>query len=129
MNAHRSLIPITLALLLSGCTSFGFLSGPSVDPIEIRTTAVERTRLNLPDPDPISARPVEFIVITPENAEETWAKLRESNTDLVLFGLTDEGYESLALNIADIRNVLNEYRVILIKYKDYYEPVETPPSQ
>lgn len=67
-------------------------------------------------------RPVEWVVITPENAEEVWTELQQSNTDLVLFGLTDEGYENLAINIANIRNMMNQQRIIIIKYKDYYEP-------
>ena len=37
-----------------------------------------------------------WIIITSDNAEEVFAKLKENNTDPVLFGLSDEDYELLA---------------------------------
>lgn len=93
------------------------------------TKEVERTPLNLPDPDPFQGREVEWVVITSENAQEIWAELEKNNTDMVLFGLTDEGYESLALNMAEIRNIINEYRIILVKYKEYYETTKDPAAE
>jgi hypothetical protein len=53
-----------------------------------------------------------------------WKKLEESNSDLVLIGLTDDGYESLAVTMAEIRNFIAEQRTIILKYKEYYEPVK-----
>ena len=123
MNVLRSLILITSLLLLSGCTSFS-LFGEDVKPVEVVVKPQERTRLNLEMPQPLAMRDVQWVVITPENADEIWAMLDQSNTDLVLFGLTDEGYESLAINIANIRNAMNEQRIIILKYKEYYEPPE-----
>lgn len=123
MNVLRSLILITSLLLLSGCTSFS-LFGEDVKPVEVVAKPQERTRLNLEMPQPLKMRDVQWVVITPENADEIWAILDQSNTDMVLFGLTDEGYESLAINIANIRNAMNEQRIIILKYKEYYEPSE-----
>ena len=123
MNVLRSLILITFLLPLSGCSSFG-LFGEDVKPVEVVTKEQSRAKLDLPLPKPISPRPVEWIVITPENAEETWAKLKESNTDLVVFALTDEGYENLAISMAQIRNIINQQRIIILKYKEYYEVEE-----
>ena len=40
------------------------------------------------------------------------------------FALTDNGYEKLALNFADIRNKLAEQRQIILSYKEYYESDE-----
>ena len=45
----------------------------------------------------------------------------EKNGDYALFALTDNGYEKLALNFADIRNKIAEQRQIILSYKDYYE--------
>ena len=70
-----------------------------------------------------------WVIITPENAEEVWKKLKEENTDLVLFGLTDDGYEQLSITMAEIRNFIAQQRTIIIKYKEYYEPPKTPDSK
>ncbi|SVC86403.1 uncharacterized protein METZ01_LOCUS339257, partial [marine metagenome] len=37
-----------------------------------------------------------------ENVEEVWQRLSDENKDIVLFGLTDDGYEALAINLSDI---------------------------
>ena len=125
MNVQHLRTPIISLLLvssLSGCASFGNLFGERVKPIEIQTKAVERTRLDIPMPNPVTAKPIEWIIITPENAEQVWAKLKESNADIVLLGLTDNGYEQLAVTIAELRNMIAAQRQIIIKYKEYYEP-------
>jgi hypothetical protein len=116
------IISLLLASSLSGCASFGNLFGERVKPVEIQTKAVERTRLDIPFPAPVTAKPIEWIIITPENAEQIWAKLKEANADIVLLGLTDNGYEQLAVTIAELRNMIAAQRQIIIKYKEYYEP-------
>jgi len=95
----------------------------------VQTKAVERTRLNLADPAPLKGRELSWIIITPENAEEVWKKLKESNTDVVLFAITDDGYEQLALTMAELRNFIAQQRAIIVKYKEYYEPPKTPDSK
>jgi hypothetical protein len=95
-----------------------------VKPIEVQTKAQERTRLNLPDPAPFQAREVEWIIITPENAPQVWARLKEKGDDTALFAITDNGYEALALTIAELRSLIAQQRAIIIKYKEYYEPQE-----
>ena len=123
MNVRLSQI-LTISLLsisLSGCASFS-LFGSKVKPVEVQTKAVERTRLDIPLTSPLSPKPVEWILITPQNAEEVWARLKEKNADLVLFGLTDDGYEELAMTMVELRNLIATQRQIIIKYKEYYEP-------
>jgi hypothetical protein len=118
----RQLLTLTLFLpLLSGCASFS-LFGNKVKPVEIQTKAVERTPLNLREPTPLKPRGFEWVLITPENAEEVWATLRDKNVDLVIIGLTDDGYEELAITMAEIRNFIAMQKEIILKYKEYYEP-------
>jgi hypothetical protein len=115
-------------LLTSGCSLLNPFAGSEVKKLEVQTKAVERTRLNLKEPSPIQLRTMDWIIITPDNVEEVWAKLKESGSDVVIIGLTDEGYESLAITIAEIRNYIAQQRTIIIKYKEYYEPEPTKDS-
>ena len=73
-------------------------------------------------PDPLRLDPIDWVVVTPANAEEIFQRLESKELDLVLFGLTDEGYKKLAVTIAELRNLINQQRNIIIKYKEYYEP-------
>jgi hypothetical protein len=108
--------------LLSGCASFSLFGGKRVEPVEIKTTAVERIPLNLRDPSPIQPRTPQWIIITPENADKVWADLEAKKSNLVLIALTDKGYEELSVTMVEIRNFINMQRQIIIKYKEYYEP-------
>lgn len=125
MNVRISLIATFLLLpLISGCSLLPTWSS-KVAPIEVKTVAVEKTRLNLKEPSPLIARDVQWVVITPENAEAVFQKLRDENTDVVLIGLTDTGYEQLSLTIAEVKNYIAQQKAIIVKYKEYYEPAKT----
>jgi hypothetical protein len=122
VNARHLLIAITFPLI-SGCASFGNLFGSSdVKPIEIKTKSVDRQRINIKEPEPLIGRNIQWIIITPENAEQVWKELKEKNVDLALIALTDEGYEQLALTMAELKNYIAKQRSIIINYKEYYEP-------
>ena len=72
---------------------------------------------------------MEWMVVTPDNIDQVWQKMKDEEFNLVLFALTDQGYEQLALTIAEIRNFINSQRIIIMKYKEYYEPEVTTQEQ
>src|SRR6056300_361256 len=95
-----------------------------VDRIETVKTEVKRAPLNLDKPAVPKQEELNWIIINSENAEEVFAKLKENNTDPVLFGLTDDEYEDLSKNFAQIRNYIIQQNFIIDKYKEYYESEE-----
>ena len=52
-------------------------------------------------------------------------KLKKAETDAVIFGLTDEGYEALSINFAQIRAYMIQQDKIIDAYKKYYETEDT----
>ena len=124
MNAHQLQILIISLLLLSlqGCASFSLFDDNDVKQIEIKSVAVDRVPLNLPNPPQLEPRAPKWYVVTPDNAEKVFEKLKNKNIDLVLFALTDNGYEELSITMAEIRNYMKSQKTIIIKYKEYYEP-------
>ena len=103
------------SVFLTGCSIF---SKP--EPI-LETRYVERPLLNISSPSPVKPLPVEFIIITESNVEEVWQRLRDKKVDVVLFGLTDKGYENISVNFAELKRYLLEQKQIIQKYKEYYE--------
>ena len=102
-------------ILLSSCVA-------GVKTLETYTIEKKREPLALDMPAPLELQDVDWIIITKENADEVFEKIKnEKNGDYALFALTDNGYEKLALNFADIRNKLAEQRQIILSYKEYYE--------
>jgi len=117
------LTTVAATLALSGCAGFSF--GSSVKPIEIMSKPIERTPLALPQPSPLRLNKIEWIVITPQNADAVFARLEANRQTPVLFAVTDQGYMDLAITMAELRNFINTQRQIIIQYKSYYEPSAT----
>ena len=86
-------------LVLTGC----------VVPMETRAP------LDLPDPEPLSLRPVKWVVVPVEEKE---GEVR------VLFGLNEGGYKNLSLNMEDIISYMVLQDQMLKEYRKYYEPIE-----
>lgn len=111
------LVVSIIAILLTGCSSI-----PNI--LQVNTTPVERQPIVLPSVDEFNSREVEWIVVTPENANDVWADLLESDQPIVIFALTDDGWKNLSLNLADIMKLVEQQRSIIAAYKKYYE--DTP---
>jgi hypothetical protein len=124
VNVPQLLIRTTILLLainLTGCANWG-LFGKRVEPITVSTVPLEKTPLALPDPAPLKSKSIRWVVITPANAEAVWERLAQDDDDVVVFALTADGYQQLAVTIAELRNLIATQRVIIQKYREYYEP-------
>ena len=113
MKNIKLILIIIFGLLLSGCSG--------VKKLSIFKEEVKRQELNLEKPTPLQLEQIKWIIITSENADEVFKKLEEEGIDPVLFGLTDNDYQLIAKNFAQIRNQLKITNDLLDKYKEYYE--------
>ena len=116
------LVLLTLTTFLTSC-------GTAVKQLEIFSTEVEREPLNLPEPLTPKLEEIKWTIITSDNADEVFAKLKAGNIDPVLFGLTDEGYEALSKNFAQIRAYMLQQDEIIKSYKEYYESENGPKNK
>lgn len=121
------IISLLLVTSLSGCGSLN-LFGKKEKPLEVVTKPLDKTPLDLAMPDPIKAHPITWVLITPDNAEEIFKQMESRGQNLILFALTDDGYQQLSVTMTDIRNLINSQRTIILKYKDYYEPKKASPN-
>ena len=115
-------------LLLSVLAVFLTSCGSSVQEIQVTTVEVSKTPLNLPNPDPLKLQDVEWIIITKDNANEIFERIKSAGGEYALFAVEDTGYEKLQINFTDIRNKLAEQRQLLLAYREYYEPSESQPT-
>jgi PBP1b-binding outer membrane lipoprotein LpoB len=113
LEMKRTIIATALVLILSGCST--------IKPLEVFSKPIEKTPLNLNNPEKIELDDVKWRVVTEQNAKEIFEQLKEKNIDPVLIGLTDNDYERLSLNMNKIRNYIIQYQYILNEYRKYYE--------
>jgi hypothetical protein len=114
-NMIKIISVIALSLLLTNCS----ILGEKV--IKVLTQEQSRENLNLKTPTLEEMEKLRWIVITSNNAQEVFDKMKKEGLDPVLFGLSDEDYELLAKNFAQIRSTLKQTQDILERYKEYYE--------
>jgi len=112
---QKSLIVSALGFGLAGCLA------TSPQRLEVASKPIKRPQLILPAAEALNNnRPIEWYIITPDNAEEVYERLAKKGRPLVLFGLTDKGYENLALNLSDLRAFIQQKEAIIAAYDRYY---------
>tara|TARA_Y100000389_G_scaffold149190_1_gene148473 strand:+ start:2875 stop:3327 length:453 start_codon:yes stop_codon:yes gene_type:complete len=113
-----TLLAGALAVTLSGCSSM------LPKTVDYSAEPVERPLLVLPESEIANMKEVDYLVVTEENIDAVWKELEAAGKPIVLFALTHEGYEALALNNAEVIRYLSEQKAILIAYKEYYEKAD-----
>ena len=110
---------LLLTLVLSSCSSW-----PKLTQIEVQTVEVER---NIPiqnRPQPITMNTtMKWWVVTEENFKEFKEKFQKENGDpLVAYVLSVRDYETLALNMAEIKRYIEQQKEIIIYYEEAAKP-------
>ena len=104
-------------LLLSSCSSF-----KKILPLEIRTVEVERKIPVQNRPRPVKLSNLHFYVVT----EDTFAAFKQrfvkQNGDFLFYAISVRDYETLALNMAELKRFLQQQKQIII----YYEKAVAP---
>ena len=113
----RNILMVSIiALFLVGCSS-----ASKVQTLDIISKPQEKLKLDIDAPKPPVFQDVQWVIVTESNINEVWETIRKDNEGVALFALRRGDYEALALNLAEIREKLGEYVIILKKYKEYYE--------
>jgi hypothetical protein len=86
--------------------------------VEVRTVQVPRPAPIVPAVDQLRLRPINWIIITPDNIEEKFAQIKQG--ELVLFAVTTQGYENIALNLSDVRALVEQQNSIIAIYKSQF---------
>ena len=110
---------LLLTLVLSSCSSW-----PQLKQIEVKTVEVERRIPVQNRPQPIKMNTtMKWWVVTEENFAEFKEKFEKENGDpLVAYVLSVRDYETLALNIAEIKRYIEQQKEIIIYYEEAVKP-------
>jgi hypothetical protein len=119
MKVRSSLLVALLMIPLLGITGCA-----TTKTVKVLSEPVNSVALNPPNIRDLELQGVKWFIVTPENIDEVFKELEDQNKDVVLFGITDDGYKGLALNLAQIRELLLQQKAIIEAYKEYYEETE-----
>ena len=112
---------LLLTLVLSSCSSW-----PKLTQIEVQTVEVERNIPTQNRPQPIKMNTtMKWWVVTEENFQEFKKNFQKENGDpLVAYVLSVRDYETLALNMAEIKRYIEQQKEIIIYYEEAIKPRE-----
>ena len=111
---------LLLSLLVSSCASWTKLTQ-----IEVQTVEVER---NIPiqnRPRQLNLSDITWYVVTKENFEEFKKRYEKENGMFLFYVISVRDYETLALNMADIKRYIEQQKQIII----YYEKAIVPEKE
>ncbi len=110
---------LLLPLLLTSCSTWDKLTK-----IEVQTIEVER---NIPiqnRPSRLELDDIKWFVVTDQNFEEFKERYIKLNGEFLFFAISVRDYETLALNMADIKRYVEQQKQIIIYYEKALSPKE-----
>ena len=109
---------LLLSLIISSCSSWNPLKT-----IEIKTVEVERNVPLQNRPRQLDLSDIHWYVVTEENFAEFKKKfLKENGDPLVAYVISVKDYETLAIDMAEIKRYIDQQKQIII----YYEKAVAP---
>ena len=110
---------LPLLLLSSGCSSWR-----EVLPVEIKTVEVERKIPTQKRPRAVKMNDVYFYVVTEENFATFKERFQKENGDLLFYALSVRDYETIALNMAELKRFIDQQQQIIVYYEKAVAPKE-----
>tara|TARA_B110000305_G_C19144980_1_gene495342 strand:- start:239 stop:577 length:339 start_codon:yes stop_codon:yes gene_type:complete len=92
--------------------------------IEVSAKPIDKPELVLPMAQELNLRDVDWVVVTADNVEQVLADIKKTGRPVVLFALTDKGYENISLNLSDLRSYIQQQQAIMAAYNRYYKDAE-----
>ena len=114
-----SLLPL---FLLSSCSLL-----PKQKEIIIQTVEVEKQIPLQLQPKPLQFNSVYWHVITEENFDDFIKKFKKENGEAwVFYAISVRSYESMALNMAELKRYIEQQKQVIVYYEEAVKPKEPP---
>lgn len=104
-------------MLSSGCSSWR-----EVLPVEVKTVEVERKIPTQNRPRPVNLNDIYFYVVTENTFDDFKKRFQKENGDLLFYALSVRDYETIAMNMAELKRFIDQQKQMII----YYEKAVTP---
>ena len=110
---------LLLSLALSSCSSW-----PQLKQIEVKTVEIERNVPIQNRPRQLDLSSIKWYVVTEENFEEFKKRFTAENGGFLFYAISIRDYETLTLNMADIKRYIEQQKNIIVYYEDAVKPRE-----
>ena len=116
---------LLLSLIISSCSTWNPLKT-----IEVQTVEVERNVPLQNRPRQLQLNDIHWYVVTEENFAEFKEKfLKENGDPLVAYVISVKDYETLAIDMAEIKRYIDQQKQIIIYYEKALSPKAKEPEK
>ena len=116
---------LLLSLIISSCSTWD-----KITKIEVQTVEVERNVPLQNRPRQLELSNIHWYVVTEENFAEFKKKFQKENGDpLVAYVISVKDYETLAIDMAEIKRYIDQQKQIIIYYEKALSPKEEEPKE
>ena len=122
---HKSYLTVLsallLSLLLSSCSTWDKLKR-----VEVKTVEVDRVIPTQNRPRPLDLNNITWFVVTDQNFDEFRRRYTKQNGSFLFYAMSVRDYETLALNMAEIKRYIEQQKQIIIYYERAVAPKAKP---
>lgn len=108
---------LLLSLLLSSCSTWDKLKR-----VEVKTVEVDRVIPTQNRPRQLDLNNITWFVVTDQNFDEFRRRYTKQNGSFLFYAMSVRDYETLALNMAEIKRYIEQQKQIIV----YYEKAVAP---
>lgn len=113
---------ISAALLVSACSQIPTKEIVTV-PTVIDTPKIEAPVIQVvPRPNPVQMKDADIVIVTEANLQEVIEKIKTTQGEFVLYAMTAQSFEALALNMEQIKRFIEQQNNVILYYEKSVAP-------
>ena len=114
---------LAVLVVVSACSRLSPVKEIVTVPTVVETPEIDAPTIRIvPRPDPIKMRNADIVVVTEANLQEVIERVKTEQGDFVLYAMTAQSFEALALSFEQIKKFIEEQNAIILYYEDAVTP-------
>ena len=117
---------VVMICMITGCNIFG---DKKTEPVVIEHRTATVPVFHPPLPEGVTLVDVQWQVWTPKRMQQYIKDLNEGKeVPAALFSLTEQGYQNLTNDVAELKRLIKEYRSIIVYYRQNVNQMAVEPQ-
>ena len=114
---------LAVLVVVSACSRLSPVKEVVAVPTVVETPEIDAPVIRIvPRPDPIKMRNADIVVVTEANLEEVIARIKGEQGDFVLYAMTAQSFEALALSFEQIKKFIEQQNAVILYYEEAVKP-------
>ena len=114
---------LAVLVVVSACSRLSPVKEVVAVPTVVETPEIDAPVIRIvPRPDPIKMRNADIVVVTEANLQEVIDRVKTEQGDFVLYAMTAQSFEALALSFEQIKKFIEAQNAVILYYEEAVKP-------